>query len=187
MTAIRLALTLTVLLAAGCAGINVNQDYDPVTDFSTLRTYRWDTATQAPTGDPRIDNPLHDARIRRAIDRHLGEKGYERVADASPTTFAVRYQFLLRQRIESDGSRGRVGFGIGSYGRHGGIAIGTGDTIRQYDEASLVIDFWNTGSNALIWRGTGVYRHRDYDDPIKASRDVDQLVAKILEQFPPKP
>ena len=183
MPAIRFVLMLSLLLMAGCSGIRVTQDYDPITDFSALRTYRWATPSQAPTGDPRIDNPLQDARIRLAVDRHLRNKGYEKGADRS--TFLVRYQYLLRQRIESDGTRGRVGFGIGSYGRHGGIAIGTGDTVREIDEGSLIIDFWSTDQGTLLWRGTGVRRHRAYTDPKKAQQDVDRLVEKILEQFPP--
>jgi hypothetical protein len=182
----RFAIAFALLVVIGCSGIQVNQDYDPATDFSGLRTYRWETPVQASTGDPRIDNPLQDARIRQAVDRNLHTKGYTLASDNAPATFSVRYQYLLRQRIESDGTRGRVGFGIGSYGRHGGIAIGTGDSVREYDEGSLIIDFWDTDRNTLLWRGNGVHRYRTYNDPNKAKRDIDQLVEKILEQFPPR-
>lgn len=175
----------TALVLIGCTAIQVNQDYDPVTAFTSMQSYRWVSETQEKTGDLRIDNPLRDARIRAAVDRLLAEKGVVKSADGPPS-FMIRYQYLLRQKIESDGSRGGIGFGIGSYGRHGGIAIGTGNRVREYDEASLVIDFVDVTAQRLLWRGTGSQRFNEYDDPAKATKAINTLVEKILEQFPPR-
>ncbi|MBC2742825.1 MAG: DUF4136 domain-containing protein [Desulfosarcina sp.] len=77
-------------------------------------------------------------------------------------------------------------YGIGSSGRHGGIAIGTGNSVREYDEGSLVIDLVDTASDALLWRGTGTQRFTEYDDPAKTTGDINALVEKILAQFPPQ-
>ena len=67
-----------------------------------------------------------------------------------------------------------------------GVAIGTGNNIREYDEGSLTIDFVDAASQTLLWRGTGTQRFQEYKDPEKASRDIDTLVEKILAQFPPQ-
>jgi hypothetical protein len=171
-------------LAAGCSGIQVSQDYDPATNFSSLNTFRWAEETQKETGDPRIDNPLRNRRIRTAVERVLTTKGFAKSAE-NESAFQVRYQYILRSRIESRGTSGGVGFGVGKYGRRGGIVVGTGEEIRQYDEGALVIDFYASGSNDLIWRGTGSHRFRESTDPVKASEEINQLVKKILEQFPP--
>lgn len=179
-----LAVVTTALVFCGCSGVRVNQDYDPATDFGSMQTYRWESKTQTKTGDLRIDNPLRDTRIRAAVADQLKQKGFIQSTDGAPT-FLVRYQYTLRKKIESDGAGGGIGFGIGSYGRHGGIAIGTGNTIREYEEGSLTIDFVDTASKTLLWRGTGIQRFREYDDPEKASRDINTLVEKILAQFPP--
>jgi hypothetical protein len=180
--------TLTTLLAMlvimGCSGIKVSQDYDPATDFRSLQTFRWATPSQEKTGDPRIDNPLRDTRIRAAITRLLTDKGFTLAEDDTPT-FLVRYQYLLRQKIESNGTSGGIGFGIGSYGSHGGIAIGTGNRVREYDEGSLVVDILDAATDMLLWRGTGTQRFREYDNPAKTSADIDALVGKVLEPFPP--
>jgi hypothetical protein len=178
------AVVATALVFGGCSGVRVNQDYDPATDFKSLQTYRWESKTQDKTGDLRIDNPLRDTRIRAAVAGELNQKGFTQATDRAPT-FLVRYHYTLRQKIESDGAAGGIGFGIGSYGRSGGIAIGTGNNVREYDEGSLTIDFVDATSQTLIWRGTGIQRHREYDDPEKASRDINTLVEKILAQFPP--
>lgn len=180
-----IAIIVTLTMAVGCSGIRVSQDYEPSTDFSALQSYGWKSQTQKKTGDPRIDNPLRDTRIRTAIERILGNKGFVPSGDDLPT-FLVRYQTILRRKIESSGSTGSVGFGIGSYGRHGGIAVGTGNEIREVEEGSLIIDFLDPASNTLLWRGTGNQRYREYTVPEKAARDINVLVEKIFEQFPPQ-
>lgn len=177
-------LIVAILAVMGCSGIQVGQDYDPATPMDTLGNFRWSTDAQAKTGDPRIDNPLRDTRIRTAVERVLTEKGFTRSTGDAPT-FVIRYQYVLRQRVESSGTSSGIGFGIGRYGRHGGIAIGTGDTIRQYDEGMLVVDFLVPDSDQLLWRGTGTQRFRQYDDPTKTSRDINRLVEAVLKQFPP--
>lgn len=173
---------LSVALIAGCSGIQVSQDYDPATAFSGLEHFRWETSVQESTGDPRLDNPLRNGRIRSAVERVLKEKGFARSEDGG-STFLIRYRESLNQKLESAGG---IGFGIGSYGRHGGIAIGTGNNLRETEEASLIIDFLDPESKTLLWRGTGTQRFKEYDDPVKASQDINGLVEKILEQFPPK-
>ncbi|MBC2712234.1 MAG: DUF4136 domain-containing protein [Desulfosarcina sp.] len=180
-----IAIVVTTLVVMGCSGVKVSQDYDPATDFKSMKTFRWAVETQEKTGDPRIDNPLQDTRIRAAVERLLTEKGFIKSADGAPT-FLIRYQYVLRQKIESDGTSGGIGFGIGSSGRHGGIAIGTGNSVREYDEGSLVIDLVDTASDALLWRGTGTQRFTEYDDPAKTTGDINALVEKILAQFPPQ-
>jgi len=178
--------TITLVQLAGCSGIQVNQDYAPGTRLDALQTFQWTTDTQPATGDLRIDNPLRDARIRAAVERVLAGKGLTRSQDGT-ADFGIRYQYSLRQKIESSGASSGIGFGFGRYSRHAGIAIGTGDSIREYDEVSLVIDFLEKDSEKLLWRGTGTQRFRQYDDPVKAESDINNLVEKILEQFPPRP
>ncbi len=186
MRKIWFAVCAATLVLGGCSGVQVNQDYDPATDFSSMQAYRWESETQDKTGDLRIDNPLRDTRIRAAVERQLAGKGFVKSEDGT-SAFLVRYQYTLRQKIESDGAGGGIGFGIGSFGRHGGVAIGTGNNLREYDEGTLTIDFVDAASQILLWRGTGTQRFREYKDPEKASRDINTLVEKILAQFPPQP
>lgn len=179
-----LAIFATGLVFSGCSGVQVSQDYDPATNFNSMKTFRWAAETQEKTGDLRIDNPLRDTRIRAAVERLLQAKGYLQTTEQEPT-FLVHYQYVLRRKIESDGAGGGIGFGMGSYGRHGGIAIGTGNNIREYDQGSLVIDFVDAASETLLWRGTATQRFREYDNPEKTSQDINTLVEKLLAQFPP--
>ena len=168
----------------GCSGIQTSQDYDPATNFQSIRTVAWASPTQPETGDERIDNPFRDSRIRAAIEHQLEKKGLRFSPDQTPDAL-VRYRYTLRQRIDSSASGSSIGFGIGSYGSHGGIAIGTGNNLREVDEGTLTIDLVSDGSDSLLWRGKGTERFREYDDPDKATEDINMLVEKILNQFPP--
>lgn len=179
-----ITIVAAILAVVGCSGIRVSQDYDPVTDFASLKTFRWAADTQVGTGDARIDNPLRNSRIRSAVERLLQDKGYVLATEKGPS-FLVRYQYDLRRQIESDGTAGGFGFGVGSYGRHGGIGIGTGNNVSEYDEGALVIDMVDPDSEALLWRGTGTQRFMEYADPEKTIEDINALVEKILAQFPP--
>jgi len=175
---------IVTLCFAACSGIQVSQDYAPSADFSALNSYQWKSKTQEKTGDPRLDNPLRDTRIRDAVTRVFEGKGFDLAENETPS-FHVAYQNVLRRKIESSGSSGSVGFGVGSYGRRGGVAIGTGTEVREVEEGSLIIDVLNPESGELLWRGTGSQRYREYTDPEKTISDINALVNKILDQFPP--
>ena len=97
-----ICLMVILLGITGCSGIRVSQDYDPNTRFGQLTTFAWASPTQEKTGDPRIDNPLLDERIRAAVTRALTQKGYTLTMDRAPT-FSVRYRYLLHQRLDSGG------------------------------------------------------------------------------------
>jgi hypothetical protein len=169
----------------GCSSIKVSQDYDLSTSFTGLKTYDWQSETQKKTNDALLDNPLLDARIRSAVDRVLKEMGYQKVSHDTPDFF-VAYQHTVQRRIGTDNVRTGVGFGFGSSGRYGGIGVGTGAEITEYDEGILVIDVIHADNNDLMWRGIGTRRVSQHSDPEKRTKHINETVAKILTQFPPQ-
>ena len=186
MKKIRLVLCAVMLVAVGgCSSVKVSQDYDPGKVLPVMKTYRWKTEAQARTGDVRIDNPLLDARIRKAVDRVFSEKQIRKAAGAVPD-FEVEYQFSITTKIQSDDLRTGFGFGMGRYGQHGGMAISTGSTVTQYDQGLLVIDLTDLKSGDLLWRGKGTRRLPEHTDPVSTEKIFNELVEKILAQFPPE-
>jgi len=170
----------------GCQNIQVSQDYDLSKDFSSLKTYEWQTKTQPETGDIRVDNPLLDARIRLAINDSLSKKGYQRITRGKPD-FYVSYTYQIHSKIGSDDVGVGVGFGWGSRGRIGGIGVDTGRYIGEYDEGMLVIDLNDASKGGLLWRGTGTARVDQHSEPEEITKRVNEGVEKILSQFPPLP
>jgi hypothetical protein len=172
------------VLVGGCAGIKVGQDYDVKTDFTSLKTYAWQSTVQAKTGDVRVDNTLLDDRIRKAVDDRLAQKGYRKTAGGIPD-FRVAYSYQIRRKVGSEGVQTGIGVGVGGSGSFGGVGLGTGGGVNEYDEGTLVIDFLDAANGDLLWRGTGSRRLVETTDPEKATRRVNETVERILEQFPP--
>lgn len=172
----------------GCAGIQTSQDYDAATDFSVLKTYSWADTVQAETGDPRIDNPLQDARIRSAVEQVLAVRGFFKMNASAGPSFQVRYVHTLRPRMDSGGSGIDFGIGLGGFRRRtaGGIALGTGNSVDTYDEGELVIDIIRNQPLQLLWRGTGTYRFTEYQNPAEADVATERLINTIMAPFPPK-
>lgn len=176
-----LLLFVSAGLLAGCSSISVSRDYDTVADFSTLKTFTWEHAEQPKTGDPRIDNDLHDERVRNAVNHALAAKGFQ-LTDRADADFLVTYFVEYKRRLNS----GSVSFGIGggSYGRYGGAGYNTG--VSEYDQVMLTIDMIDPASEKMVWRGVGRRSAYDGASPEKMTKIVNQSVSKILKKFPPK-
>lgn len=176
-----LLLIACIGLLAGCSSLSVKRDYDSATDFSGLKTFAWQHDRQPETGDPRIDNDLHDERIRRAVEATLSAKGFQLV-DREKADFQVAYFMDYTRKLDS--SSMSVGMGRGSYGRYGGVGYQT--SVSEYDQARLTIDFISPAENKTFWRGVGTRAAYSGSSPDKVTRIVNESVSKILGKFPPQ-
>lgn len=184
---IYIALTMVMLFGhlGGCSSMQVSQDYDLSRDFSSLKTYAWLNDSQPKTGDIRTDNSLLDTRFRSAISDALSKKGYQNVAQEKPD-FYVAYTYQIESKIESNNVSVGMGFGRSSRGRHAGVGMNTGTTVREYDQGLLVIDLVDPSKASLLWRGTGTARVNPNAEPEKSVKEINEGVEKILSQFPPQ-
>jgi hypothetical protein len=174
---------LIIMVLGGCAGLRVNQDYEPGTDFSAYRTFAWNSAAQPPTGDIRIDNPLLDGRIREAVEQALTRNGFHEI-DQDGADLLVEYGLTARPKIHSPSLSIGTGFGIWSGGTFGGISVGT-PVGGSHEEGVLVIDLYDAKTGRLIWRGSGAGQLNWQASPAKKTEEINTLVDKVLEQFPP--
>ena len=168
---------VAALVLAGCSQIRVQSDYNPRADFARLRTYAWLSDPQI-VGDPRIDSPLLDRRIRAAVERHLAAKGYQKLEDGVPS-FRVAYHVYLQRKTQL------VAEPVGPYSYRwwGGMT-----TVRtyEYDEGTLVLDVVDPQTDELMWRGTASATVDPHASVEKREERVDRAVSSILEKFPPK-
>lgn len=171
---------------AGCSGITVSQDYDLQRDLTGLKTWAWQQHDQPKTGDPRIDSPLLDQRIRRAVEYYMNQKGYPQASSASPD-FYVSYQYAITSKIKSDNFSTGIGVGRHSGSGWGGFGIDSGSRVRQYDEGYLFVDFTSQNREDLIWRGIGSRVIFGHTDPVEETMAVNETIQKILDQYPPTP
>lgn len=172
------------LVAAGCVGFPVESDYDPQADFSGYRSWYWLPPRE--TGDPRIDNDLVAARIRRAIERTLSARGYVKTSTGEGD-FGVGYHGFIQAKTDVRTIDRYYGYGRGwgMYGPgYGGIATET--YVDQYDEGTLIIDIVDTRSHKLVWRGSTRGRVSDDTTPEERDERAQAAVDAILAEFPPE-
>lgn len=175
----RIFIIMSILVLTACSTIQVSQDYLPGTNLTGLKTFAWQP--QHEVAGP-ADDQLMAARIRRATDEALVVKGF-RQATRTPPDLYVDYRYSVSRQIESESPRTSIGFG--TWGGGYGFGIGTGSSVDTYDEALLFIDIIDPKNGRLLWRGKGTYRLSPHPTPEQTTATIDEVVNKILAQFPP--
>ena len=172
-----------VAVIAGCSGITVSQDYDKDADFSALRTFSWKLDPDTRLDEQSEMSPLVATRIRKAIESELNARSI--TLDSDSPDFLVDYNIKVESKVSSSNVGTTIGFGTGGYGHIGGVVISTAPDIRQYDEGTLYIDFYEAEDARLIWRGISSQVIDKHEPPDRVTRQINLNVQKILEQFPP--
>ena len=168
------ALTFSSLLLGGCASIAIQADQDPAVTLDSYETYAW-SPTQRPPGDVRV-TPALNTQIRDDINRHLADKGYDRVN--SEADFYVSYQVT----VEGETIIQTLDYYRGSNFSENLAQPGTAP--RRYEEGTLIIDVLDGSSERLIWRGTATAEVRQRASPEDRRDRVAEAVRKVLERFP---
>lgn len=177
-----LMLVGAALVMGACSGISTSTDYDPGVDFSGFSTFTWlDT-----DGDDHLD-AITDSRIRKSIDAALTGKGFKKVE--SEADLAVGYQVTTQERrsYNTVNTGWGGGYGWGGYGWGGyGMSVGSSTTYENtWDEGTLLIGMFDSGSKNLVWTGTATAALDDSRTPDERQQLIDDAVAKMMKDFPP--
>ncbi len=178
MKAMRAALSSVALLAlAACATRQIRTDFDPQTSFAQLRTYDWMNRPMESGGDPRINSPFLERRIRDAVDGRLAGRGYEKVTSGNPD-FRIAYHLVTDERVDVRSIDNFFGFRRRFFT--------STVQVHEFLQGTLILDVIDTRDNMLVWRGwaTGALAHNPKPDRVR--KYVNAAVADILERFPPE-
>ncbi len=175
---------LLFVVLAGCSTMQVHSDHDPSANFAGLKTYDWTKAAKKVTGDPRLDNPALDQRIRELIQLQLAKQGYALAPGGTPD-FLVGYHVALEKKLAVSTMNDYYGYRAGwgwSYGAGTGTMMPQSYTY-EYEQGSLIIDVVNPKTHDLMWRGSA----QAEVNRKKGREQLNEAVTRILERFPPKP
>lgn len=171
------------IFIAGCASMSVNYDYDQKVNFASLKTYAWLPAPQKARA-----NELTIKHIEFAVDKQLEAKGVK-MSSENPD-FLIAAHVTKQTKVDTEQWGYAYGSGNFSHGgrfsRFGGAPsdyeFRSGTDTYVYDIGTLIIDFVDTKTRELIWRGTATAEI----DPSAPQIDlINNAVAKILENYPP--
>jgi hypothetical protein len=168
----KVALVLISFLIASsmsCSAIyDVSYDYDRNAEVLELRTYDWLPVPGGAEMDSLLEN-----RIKNSVDNQLESKGLRRTSDHPDFLIAMHAGTEEKVRYTD------WGYHYGPYWR------GPSYSKFKYQEGTLILDFVDSRSKQLIWRGVA----RGFVDsdmtPEKTDKLVNEAVQKILENFPP--
>jgi len=177
--------------AAGCAGLDVHYDFDREVDFALIQTYDWMSVPQKTR-----DNELTLKHMKSAVNKQLQGKGLTVTSNNPDVLIAIHGGKEKKVDVEEWGYayRDRDYYHTGPYypnmypapypvepqGREN-IEFRRGTDTFEYEVGTLIIDFVDAKNKELIWRGisTGVV------NPNITAEDIDGIVAKIMENYPP--
>jgi hypothetical protein len=177
--ALAVAACLTMLVGAGCSSVTVNHDWDRQEDFSKLETFAWMEQPVDPAGDARaaaMSSGLFAARLHNSVNKHLQAKGYS--IDTEKPDFVIVYHTGIQDKVNVT----NWGYTYGPYWGPWGESV----DVYQYAEGTLVLDFIDFETKQLIWRGTAQKALAENPDPEKVERNIDEVVVRLLERFPPQ-
>lgn len=162
------------LLASCAPSVNVKFDYDPKVNVRQFSTYRIE-ADRVRNADPIAGSGLNQRRIMDQIDQSMRAHGY-RAVEAGNADLVIRFfsDSKDRQQIQSSPSMSPY---WGYWGMNNQVYS------RQYEENRIVINFYDSRTNDIVWQGwaTGQLNQKRDRDRDTAYRTT---VKSILDKFP---
>lgn len=156
-----------LLFCAGCASIDVSYNFDPAANFATMRTYNFSRSSEE-----KGSNELTIKQIEDAVNKQLQAKGV--IQSSEKPDMLVSIDTKKVSRVENEAWAYQ-------YGGYDLTEYRQGVDTYQYDIRTVILSFTDVNSNTLIWRATA----SAIVDPVKQAEQIHEIVAKLLENFPP--
>ncbi len=188
----RLALaSIATCLACG-GGVKINTDYNQMIDYGQFETYAF-----MPVEDRPDENELISARIRNAISANVEEGGFRKVDDPNRADLWVAWHLMLDEKFSTTTTGGGYtggyygAYGRGYWGRYGygggGYGMSTSyTTVNEWTEGTLVIDVIDREQDILIYRATAESKIRENVSPQERTERINDVVARMMADFPPE-
>lgn len=167
---------LLLFVLASCSSVRVYSDYDKNVDFNQYKTYAFQKS-----GIDKVEiSDLDKKRILRAIDDQMTAKGFTK--SESPDLLV---NIFTKEREQVDVNQFNAGWGYGwGWGWNPWMMGMNNTSVSRHTEGTLFIDLIDNKKKELIWQGEGVGVLTKNVD--KKDERVNEFVAKILAQYPPK-
>jgi hypothetical protein len=183
-------LTWTLLLCAwfvvtsvSAIAQKVKSNYDKSADFATYKRFAWGPNYLLLARQPPQDKPRINAAIIDSINRNLESKGF--VLDSQNPQFVINYEAGGSAKgdigaLPSITDAGYVDFNWGS-------VSGTSSDAWVYTLAKMHIVVKDSLTKQPVWQSITSEKIHDVTKAMNnLKQEVDDFVAKALQDFPPK-
>lgn len=181
---------IALLSERALARVDVNIEFDPKFDFSTVKTWAWSPSgygdvkmARTQTDNPEAYKKLAEPIIVDSITTELNGKGLRSSeASAAPPDITVVYYLLLSTNITAQ-TMGQFLPNTTAWGLPPFLA--TTQSFEVFNRGSLVIDI-SSGSN-VVWRGVAQANIKPDADVKKRESMIREGVRDLIRRYPPKP
>ena len=186
MTSRPIVVGMGLILVAGCAGNKVTTDFSPATSFSQFRTF----ALVMPPST--AGEQLVDQRVRNAVQAQLDAKGLTAATDRQHADLFAGYGVVDKTHTEIYSYQDGWGWGSGLGWRYyrWGVPwpMSTQRQIETYTDGTVVVNLIDAKTKRVVWHGeVADVVSLPVSDPLRATRQVDDAVAKLFAKYPPQP
>ena len=163
------------ILLSGCASNGPSISVDETQDFQSINSFY----VQPPLNSV---NPTLENSIAETIAKVMTAKGLTEASQDEADVFIGFFPFV---ESKDEGTRLNIGLGSGTFGRSGGISIGSvfsipvGEQFTEYQ--NLQIDI--TKKNTFVYSASGSTEIKA-NDAITVQRALKQLVESLLDNYP---
>ena len=168
-----LAIGLMVAVIASAQDVDIRAK-DGV-NFAQFATYAWAPHLDVEADHPVADGSPLDLTIKRAADKELERKGYERVnQDASPDLL-INYVGFGTDITSIEGVTKEVAPGVKWIGDP------YAHSTRSYREGTLVFEVVDTATEEMVWSGWVTELARTFE---KLRAKAEKATRKVFTHFP---
>jgi len=174
----RMAVLVVLGLSLGLLGFcalaqaqDVKYNFEPGTDFSKYKTYKW---VEVP--DAKYPDQLTSNQIKTAIDTQLAVKGLNRTEDDKADLY-IAYQIAISEETQWYANS----YG-GRYRAMGGTGTATSSTIKI---GTLALDMYDVAEKKQVWHGDATKTLDPSKDPQKNQQKLQKVAQKLLKNYPP--
>jgi len=176
------------LLFATQLHAQVKADYDGEADFTKYKTYIFQGWAE---NSDKVLNDLDKKRILDAFANELTIRGM--TYDESNPDVGITLYIVIENKTSKTAYtnyNGGMGYGMGRYGGwgYGGMGMGSATTTyseNDYQQGTVVIDFYDESTKKLVFQG--ILTKEVTAKPNKREKTIPKNVGKLMYKYPVKP
>lgn len=168
-------------LFSSCSPVSVTTDYDRTVSFQKYKTY-----ALAPAAKGLPLSPSSESALRDTLRTEMAKKGLVEKSSGKPDIAIARHAFTQDKLAVHEYTD--WGYSVGNtwpyrYGNYGAWAGAprTYVDVSQYTQGTLILDFVDTKTNKLVFRGTGTAL---VGKPESNAKKITEAVTQIVADFP---